>query len=472
MNKFDVNEYNVKNLSNSHLSRIIKILKNLEENLEIIKIFRFLHVFLTSGEGAGNRLLENRIIPIISEIISHNSDKNVIAEALSVLTITVLKSGKWKQNMVADCGILALTNILNDADLQTCGEAIETILQQFQTNPSSAQSLVNSTALVLKLTDLINSREVSEGVKGKILPLVIRIVDANTSVEEMDVQDQSDRSASSCSASSSSCTSASTSSSPLLTIFPRAIKRLAVSVAALKFDDVVSAVLKDATVRYMIEKYGDKICYDESVSCVPLPLPVPVPVPVAFEADASALSVTLKNLCRFKVGGSQWHTVFVDSVIERGIYTIDVKILKFSGDHTVIGVCPQSQKQILTLVGHVTEQKSGGINFHNYENGSFDRECVYLYAKGQNWSPNLFSSFPFDVESVISVEVDTSARTAHFFVNGSLLPYFLSNIPDDDTLAFAISSRVNGEFELTSLRKLGKPSVPSSDASLTAVSLL
>lgn len=452
MSDFTLEGYSLETLSGSQVSKIIKVLKNSENSSETIKILRFLHAFLTSGEETGNQVLEHSIIPTISDIIANSENENVKAEASSVLTILALKAGTWKQSLVADLSILMFSNLL-DVNQQVSNQAIDAILQQFQKNPSSTQSLTKATSLVLKLTDILNTPEASDVLKGNILGLLAKIVDVN--VPQTDFDENGNEGEGSTSTSFSSSSSSSSASLPFVT-FTAAVKRMAVSVGALRSGNAGLMISVNGFVDFLKSKYGEEICFDESVSSVLLP--------VNFEPDLAGLIFVSKNACGPKCGNT-WHSVFLDYVMRRGIYKIDLEIVKMSSaDHAMLGFCPVSQKelQIPTHLGN-TNIKSGGLYFHT-------DDTLVLYVNTADRSPNYFSSHPYKKGTIISMEVNLTTHTATFFVNTVVVPHYVVNIPDEP-LAFVVSAYQSGELRMKSLRKLGTSSIPA-NATLTAVALL
>lgn len=466
---FALEEDNVKSLSPSQLTDILLSLKYPNGNTKVIEILRFLHLFVTTIDSAADQLLEGGIVPIISNIITSDENLNVQILSEAVLKATTLKSSNTRKNCLASDGaILACVSLLNE-EPNISIQAINAIIHLFENNPNSTQSLFKCTALVVKFTDFLLSKDVPNGVKTSILNLLAKIVEINSHNSEDDATEEGFEEllpfssfSSSSSSSSFSCSSSSSTSSaglPVLTTFRGAIRRMAITVASLgRIDDTGLRCNVDGFVAFLKRVYGEEIFFDSAL--------VDISISADFCADVSGLAIVSGNQCGFR-NPNVWHTVTVNRVMDRrrGNYRIDIRVNKISSaDHAMIGVLPVSQKNKVTYITNPLEAKGCAIYLH-----TGNTILLYLNA-GKTVTTNAFASHPFQDGTIISVEVDLSARASYFFVNKKLFTHYIPNLPNEP-LFFALSGYAGGEFEIVSLKKLGRCSV-SANAIPTAASLL
>lgn len=102
-------------------------------------------------------------------------------EVISLLSVLTLKNGNFNKTLVSETAIMMFSNLLETLSDKLAFQVIEGISQQIQLLSISSRSFVVSPNFVMKLLNLLKSKETADAMKMNILSMVLNIADADTS---------------------------------------------------------------------------------------------------------------------------------------------------------------------------------------------------------------------------------------------------------------------------------------------------
>lgn len=384
---FSLHGYDASSVSVKQLLEIVNRLKSSTSTKEIIEILRFFHSFSVCGKDSTTHILESGIIPILSNFLFLN-DENVKVEVISLLSVLTLKNGNFNKALVSETAILMFSNLLETVGDVFAIQVIEGISQQFQLVSGLSKPFSVSPNLVMKLLNMLKSKDVTDSVKMNILSVVLNIANTDTSIKGDDDED------------GSSSSSFSTSERPLS--LKKSLAKLGVAIVPLmKSQNITLAALSRGCVQILEEKYGENFLQaTEDEGGV---------VKYQFEPDSSGTVTLSGDTCVFNRTGSGY-TVFLNLSFSDNIYKIDVKVLsKPSSCNVYIGFCASSNKG---SISHLTQKAGAGSG------------CIYftsnntrIFTSGNNNNGvDYFSSYPIQVDSTISCFIAKNEFIIIFFL--------------------------------------------------------